>query len=387
MNSYDSNNSVSKLSTKLSSFNDFIKVKKLAETHETPFYALNLSRIRENARRFTTAVPNSKVFYAIKANSDSMILKELYSEGVFFDVASSGEIEQCKSLGISSEHMIFSNPIKKHTEIKNAFEKGIRFFAFDNYFELEKLALHAPGSNVYLRLCVYGANSKQNLNEKFGAMQEEAVDLMLEAAKKGLKPVGIAFHVGSQCSSAKDYTLALIQTSEIMKELLKRGINLEFVNVGGGFPVNYTNETYDLNEYFREIRETTAKFLPGTQIFMEPGRAMVGDSTSIVFSVIGKNSRAGKTWYYVDESVYSSFLDCLSMDQKFSYYAIKKGKTESAVIAGRTCASEDVIAKDIKLPKLEIGDKIIVKNAGAYTKTFNTNFNSFEDVKTIYFTD
>lgn len=370
---------------KLSSYTDFVKVKELAEVYETPFYALNLSRVKSNALMFKNAVPNSEVFYALKVNPDPEVLKQLHSQGIGFDVASSGEVTLCKSLGIPADKLIFSNPVKKSSEIKHAFEQGIRFFVFDNYFEIEKLAVNAPGSNVYLRTCVYGENSKINLNEKFGALEDEALELMLEAKKQGLKPVGLAFHVGMQCLSSEDYVNAIEKCSKVNQELLKNGIKIQFINIGGGFPVKYPGDHFDLNEYFQKINEAIKVHFPETKVFLEPGSAMIGDTTSIVFSIIGKNIRGGKTWYYVDESIYSSFLDCALYDKKFYFYSTKKGESDSCVLAGRTCDSLDIISKNVKLPILGVGDIVIARNAGAYTRTFNTNFNSFEDVKTIYF--
>ncbi|VVB70716.1 Diaminopimelate decarboxylase [uncultured archaeon] len=371
--------------TRLSSYTDFVKIKKLAQAHETPFYALNLSNVKSNAVMFKNAIPNSEVFYAVKVNPDVEIIKELHSQGIGFDVASSGEVLLCKSLGISPDKMIFSNPVKKPSEIKKAFQEGINFFVFDNYFELDKLAANAPNSKVYLRLCVYGENSKINLNEKFVAMQDEAVDLMCEALKKGLNPVGLAFHVGMQCLSAESYVNAIEKCSQINDELKKQGIHIEFVNIGGGFPVKYPGDNFNLNDYFKKINEAIRTYFPETKVFLEPGSGMVGDSTSIVFSVIGKNFRGGKTWYYVDESIYSSFLNYALYGQNYSFYTLKKGELENCILAGRTCDSLDILNKDVKLPKLEIGDIVITRNAGAYTRTFNTNFNSFEAVKTVYF--
>ncbi len=370
--------------TRLSSFTDFIKVKELAEKNETPFHAVNLSTIRDNARLFKNAIPNSQVFYAIKANPDKRILEELHSEGISFDVASSGEIILCKSIGVPSEKMLFSNTIKKPSEIKYAFEAGITTFAFDNYHELGKIAANAPNSNVFLRICVYG-DSKINLNEKFGAMPEEAVELILEAQRKGLKPVGISFHVGIQCLNSDSYVQAIEQVSQIVNDLKKHNITLDFIDLGGGFPVKFQNEDFNLNDYFKIINGTLQKLVPNLKVYLEPGSGIVGNSTSLVFSVIGKALRGGKTWYYVDEGIYSSFIDVIIADKKYSYYSTKKGKTESCVLAGRTCCSLDVIDKDVKLPKLEIGDKILVKNAGTYAKALNTTFNSFDLVKTIYF--
>jgi ornithine decarboxylase len=135
---------------------------------ETPYLVINLNRVEEKFRLLNQALPTASIYYAVKANPEPEILKRLVKLGSSFDAASIFEIEQCLAAGASPDQISFGNTIKKNKDISRAYQLGIRLFSFDCVGELEKLAVHAPGSNVYCRLLIETKGALWPLARKFG---------------------------------------------------------------------------------------------------------------------------------------------------------------------------------------------------------------------------
>ena len=124
------------------------------EQVETPFLLLDGDQVRAKAKLIGSKIRNSRVFYAVKANPDIETLRLVDTMGLGFEIASDGELRLLETLGVAPERIITSNPVKSIKFIKKATEDGVTFFSYDSYAEVDKMAAHAPGANVYLRLTV-----------------------------------------------------------------------------------------------------------------------------------------------------------------------------------------------------------------------------------------
>src|ERR1700693_4772247 len=166
-------------------------------TETGPCRVLDLDVVRENYLNFAKALPDSKVFYAIKANPAPEILKLLAGLGCCFDVASVSETHDALAAGATPDRISYGNTIKKESEIDAAFKLGVTLFAVDCEAEVEKVARAAPGSRVICRIVCDGSGAEWPLSRKFGCEPVYAADILEHARRLGLVPHGVSFHVRS----------------------------------------------------------------------------------------------------------------------------------------------------------------------------------------------
>src|SRR6476619_1756148 len=204
-----------------------------------PRLVVDLDVVRENYLGFASTLPDTRVFYAVKANPAPEILDLLAGLGSCFDTASVTEIEQALAAGAAHDRVSFGNTIKKEKDIARAYALGIRLFAVDCEAEVEKIARAAPGSKVFCRILCDGAGAEWPLSRKFGCVPEMAADVLEHAHRLGLEAYGVSFHVGSQQRNVNAWDQALASASAIFRECADRGLSLSMVNLGGGFPTKY----------------------------------------------------------------------------------------------------------------------------------------------------
>src|SRR3984957_937361 len=242
-------------------------------TENGPCLVLDLDVVRENYHNFAKALPDTKVFYAVKANPAPEILKLLAGLGCCFDVASLPEAHDVLAAGATPDRISYGNTIKKEVEIATAFKLGVTLFAVDCEAEVEKVARAAPGSRVICRINSDGSGAEWPLSRMSGCEPIYAADILEHAHKLGLVPYGISFHVGSQQHNVEGWDRALASTAAIFRSCAERGISLSIVNLGGGFPARYVRKTPKLESYgkaiFRSLRKHFGNNLPNTII--EPG--------------------------------------------------------------------------------------------------------------------
>ena len=361
----------------------------LADRFETPFMVISLNKVQENYLYLKKQLPRVKVFYAMKANSTPEVLLQLANLGSNFDVASPGEMRALNALGISGSRMVYANPVKTLSGIKLAHDLGVDKFTFDDESEIHKLASYAPGAKVLVR--VENKDAVVNLNEKFGAAPMQALQLLQLAKDNGLIPAGICFHVGSQSLSADAYITALEMCRELFDKAEIQGMHLTALDIGGGLPVpNEKVEAVDVDSMTDILREKLDELFPDTEIWSEPGRFMCGTAVNLVTSVIGTKMRNGQPWYVLDDGLYGSFNGLMFDHWNFKMKMPADKAQEKAVpstFVGPSCDSIDVVARDLPAPKLEIGDRIMVPNIGAYSTSAATSFNGFPPADTIVYED
>lgn len=363
----------------------------LADRFETPFMVISLNKVQENYLYLKKQLPRVKVFYAMKANSTPEVLLQLANLGSNFDVASPGEMRALNALGISGSRMVYANPVKTLSGIKLAHDLGVDKFTFDDESEIHKLASYAPGAKVLVRVRVENKDAVVNLNEKFGAAPMQALQLLQLAKDNGLIPAGICFHVGSQSLSADAYITALEMCRELFDKAEIQGMHLTALDIGGGLPVpNEKVEAVDVDSMTDILREKLDELFPDTEIWSEPGRFMCGTAVNLVTSVIGTKMRNGQPWYVLDDGLYGSF-NGLMFDHWNFKMKMPADKAQEKVVpstfVGPSCDSIDVVARDLPAPKLEIGDRIMVPNIGAYSTSAATSFNGFPPADTIVYED
>src|SRR3979409_1635934 len=193
----------------------FLKHRKDEGTDNGPCLVLDLEVVRENYLSFAKALPDSKVFYAVKANPAPELLSLLAGLGACFDVASVSETEAVLAAGTAPERISYGNTIKKESEIAAAFRLGVTLYAVDCEAEVEKVARAAPGSRVICRIHCDGTGAEWPLSRKFGCEPAYAADILEHAHRHGLMPHGISFHVGSQQHNIEAWDRALASTASI----------------------------------------------------------------------------------------------------------------------------------------------------------------------------
>jgi len=365
----------------------------MVHQHGTPIYIVSKNKLIENFKLLDRTLPAVNLFYAVKANPHEGILKTLVGAGAGFDVASKGEILDAINAGANPrDDLIFADTVKDPKQIAYAHSVGLDDFTYDNRSEILQIAKHAPGANVHLRIIVSNEGSVAHLSKKFGARVADAIPLLLAARDQGLRPRGISFHVGSQCLAAQRYVEALDATKTIFEQTKQHDLNLEMIDIGGGFPVKYTDEVIDLESMCKTIADHCGKLF-GDEVMLvaEPGRSIVGDAVVLITKVISESVREGRNWLYFDDGTYGSFLDVLLYRMKFPMRTNTTGKKTNYVLAGPTCDCIDVFSRDelgktceVELPEMHVDDLLIVGCMGAYTYSESTRFNGFDPPKFVY---
>ena len=356
----------------------------LAITDEAPPYLiLDKDVVKEKVLSIGRNIENSKVFYAVKANPDVEVLRFLNDLGIGFEIASEGELKILASLGVDASRIITSNPIKTLKFLQEAVSYGIKYYAFDSKAEVDKMARYAPNAKLYVRLAVSNEGSEWPLSKKFGVEIEEATELLLYAKTKGLNSCGITFHVGSQCNNIYNWNAALDKAKELAEMVRDKGIDISVLNIGGGYPIFYTKKVIDIETIEKRVNAAIQqKFANDIEIFIEPGRAIVGDAGIFVSTIVGKAKRGDENWLYIDVGVFNGLMESIG-GIRYKYIVGSRAESKRWTIAGPSCDSFDVIDRDVELPEPEIGNLILILSAGAYTISYASEFNGFPIPKTI----
>ncbi len=364
----------------------------LAEAKDRePFLVVDVDVVEHNYRELRRLLPLASVFYATKANPAVEIVQRLEKLGSSFDVASPGEIELCLGQGVTPDRISYGSTIKKKADIAWAYERGVRLYAFDSLCELEKLAAAAPGARVFCRVLMECEGAEWPLSKKFGCSPRMAADLLVKAREFGLDPYGISFHVGSQQTDLNQWDKAVAQVAQMFTILQDADVDLRMVNLGGGFPARYRSDVPALEAYAAAISQAMTKHFGNhlPEMIIEPGRGLVGDAGVIQAEVVlisKKDYDDDRRWVYLDIGKFSGLAE--TMDEAIKYRIVTPhdgGPTGPVSIAGPTCDSVDTLYEkaDYQMPlALNVGDKIQILSAGAYTTTYSSvGFNGFPPLK------
>ena len=361
------------------------RIRALVKLHGSPILVIDKARLVEEYKRFARLLPRVRNFYAIKSNPHADIIKTFRDLGSSFDVASEGEMRHVLNQGVSPDRIIFANTIKRPEALQFCKKAKINFVTFDNEPELYKIAEHAPGCRVLARLKVGNIGSIVELSLKFGADQDQIVPMLVKAKSLGLKPEGVSFHVGSQCTNIENYMRAFEVTANLMKEAEKRHVPFSCVDIGGGFPIRHFDyDTYTIDTFASKLRRELDRLFPKEiDIIAEPGRALSGPSGILMTRVVGRAIRNNKNYYYLDDGVYGDFSGIVFDHCKYEFKALKRGQKFSTILAGPTCDSFDTISLSEDLPELDVNDVVYVPNIGSYSCASAVIFNGIPPAKVI----
>ncbi|MBI5127781.1 alanine racemase [Candidatus Roizmanbacteria bacterium] len=358
---------------------------------KTPQIVFDLNILKDNYHLIKSSLANGKceIRYAIKANNEERTIKVLKSLGSGFEIASLGELNILKNNFINPKKILFSSPVKIDSHIRAAYNYGIRYFAFDSFEELKKIAKNAPNSNVYLRIDVSNSGSIWKLDSKFGAPKKDWIKLLIEAKRKNLNPVGITFLVGWNNTNNSTWKKAVDEASQLIKNAIDSGIKIKFLNLGGGFPAHLVDQEKHLKQIVSTINPILNKLIKNysVNIIAEPGTFLVANCGAMFTRVYAKLKRKSGNWLFIDSSIMGGFYEIFK-DIKFNLYLpSKKNKLDFDVnytITGPTCDSYDVFFKDIKLPKeVSVGELLVILPAGAYISS-RREYNGFPYPETTY---
>jgi ornithine decarboxylase len=361
----------------------------LVSQHGTPLFVVDHAELRANFRRFRERLPRVQCYFAIKANSDPAIVKTLFDEGASFDVASWNEFmtvyaniqdwPEAQRDHFVWDKIIFANTIKDRQTLARI-RPYKPLMTYDNEAELHKIRAHCDTAGVVLRLRVPDVGSQVEMASKFGCEPGEALGLLRRAQELGLKVEGLSFHVGSQCTHFDNFTNALDICGSIYQEAKASGILIDFIDMGGGWPVPMGQDTPTFERLASIINaEIDRHFPPEVQIAAEPGRFMVATAGTLVSEIIGRARRDGKLFYHINDGVYHTFSGVVYDHWTPNFHALKPGPEEVCAVVGPTCDSFDKISTSELLPgNLEIGDLLVTDDIGAYSSASSTRFNGFD---------
>ncbi|MEW5923687.1 MAG: type III PLP-dependent enzyme [Candidatus Zixiibacteriota bacterium] len=365
---------------------DFTRVTEIIGNQDlkTPFLILSRSTVKNSLADLAAALPGVAICYAVKSNNHPAILEEVAAAGHSFDVASYNELLQAVQAGGFADKCIHSHPIKSPVEIENAVKAGAKTFVIDNTDEIDKFIPYADRVRLLIRFKVADSSAVVNLSYKFGCEPEEALGLAEKIRQCGLNYCGITFHVGSQCLDNSIYVRAIRTAGSLIRELKEHGFETTLLDIGGGFPVQYTDSVPSIDEFCAPIRQALADHIDsGISIACEPGRFISAPAVTLVASVIGKSTRSGKSWYFLDDGLYGSFSGRLYDHCQYQVYTDRNTVWKDSILAGPTCDSFDVIYDNILLPPLELGNLLLFPAMGAYCSVSASTFNSLRKAEYI----
>jgi len=357
---------------------DFEIVRQAArQKYARPFLILDNAIVREKARRFLAAMPRVRPHYAVKANPDRRVVKALMQEACGFEIASTAELDLLLALGANAAEVFYSNPMKSRQAIAYAAAKGVEWFAVDSVDELRRVHELRADAKIYLRVATPNIGSDWPLSGKFGAGASETREIVATAAKLGADLAGVTFHVGSQCRNPENWRVGMEKARTLFDSMAKAGLRPRLLDIGGGFPVRHVKPIPSIEIIGEVVNEALQAFPTEVQVIAEPGRYMVSDAGYFVCRVLGTTTRGGKRWMHWDAGLFGGVIETTE-GLKYRIRTERSGPDIPWHVAGPTCDSVDVILRDEPMPSdLQEGDFVYIRNAGAYTTAYASEFNGF----------
>ncbi|MEK6759383.1 MAG: diaminopimelate decarboxylase [Deltaproteobacteria bacterium] len=367
-----------------------VSIEKIAAQCGTPVYIYSHKTLVRHYRAFTeafSAVPHL-ICYSVKANSNISVLKTFSDEGSGFDIVSGGELFRALKAGARPGKIVFSGVGKRQDEIEYAIKSGILMFNVESPQELRaidkaagrlrKKASFAIRVNPNVDPKTHPYISTGLKKNKFGIETEQAVKEYVYAKNslKNLVPVGIDCHIGSQITEIGPFEDALAKTKGLLSRLRAEGLEIKYLDMGGGLGITYDKETPPHPSRYGEAVIEGTKGLGVTLIF-EPGRSIVGNAGILATRVTYTKEGTAKNFIIVD----AAMNDLARPSLYGSYHAIKKvvadgSKEVEADVVGPICESGDFLAKERLIPGVKPGDLLAVMSAGAYGFSMSSNYNS-----------
>lgn len=351
----------------------------LAERHGTPLLVLQPHLVARRYRELTDKLPGVRMHYAVKASPHPVVLSTIAICGGGFDVATNAEVDLLQQLGLPMDRCIHTNPIKKPADIDHAYAAGIRTFVVENACEAQKFTGRPADIELLVRLAFRNPAAKSDLSSKFGVEPADAELLVKHVIAAGVQFAGFSFHVGSQSASAQPYGAALRDTLNLVAHIAESlDVKTRVIDIGGGFPVAYRESVPTIDAIADIIDDALGSQRDDFTLLAEPGRYLAADCMTLLTSVVGTAERGGQVWHYLDDGVYGSYSNVMTEDVHPPILALREPEGVACgpvTLAGPTCDSADVIARDYPMPPLEVGDILVSPMMGAYTSVTASRFN------------
>ncbi len=369
-----------------------VRVQDLAEKFDTPLYIYSYHTLLGHYFKLKDAFRKVSplICYAMKANSNLAVLKALVDKGAGLDIVSGGELFRALEAGCPPEKIVYASVGKTDKEIEEAIKIGILFFNVESLPELENINRIAKRLNKVTSAAIrinpdvepkthkYITTGK--LTNKFGIDFKNAYKiLLLKGEFPNVNISGLHIHIGSQITQAEPFIAAINKVLKFISELKREGINLGYLNIGGGLGIIYNDEKPQTAvDFSKEVSPLLQK--SGLKIIMEPGRFIVGNAGIIVTKVLYIKDTPLKKFIIVDAgmndlirpALYEAYHEILPI-VRTHYSPLTTHKYD---IVGPICESTDTFARDRKMPQIKEGDYLAIMSAGAYGFSMASNYNS-----------
>ncbi|MGX7112057.1 diaminopimelate decarboxylase [Gemella cuniculi] len=389
-----------------------VRVGDLKKKYRTPLYIYDENLLEKQCRIFINNFKSSKfkteILYASKAFSCLEVLRIASREGLGVDVVSLGEIYTAIKSGFDMSKAYFHGNNKTLEELAYAIEVGVGTIVLDNDYEYEIINEIAKKNNkiidVILRINTgidahtheYIKTAKDDSKFGYSVYDDTIFDLIDDINRQShLNFLGFHSHIGSQIFEESSFFEAVKVVMEFSKKVQdKLNIVIKVLNFGGGFGVYYTDadKPFELAEFLQRfikvIEEESENFdLNLNKVIIEPGRSLVCNAGSTLYTVGGvKKTFAGREYVFVDGGMADNPRYALYKAEYEAAIVNKMDKEKDTVytIAGKCCESGDMLVMDVKLPKVESGDLLLISSTGAYNYSMSSNYNRLPKLPVVF---
>jgi diaminopimelate decarboxylase len=365
----------------------------LAEQFGTPLYVYSADAIRERLGMLEGELAglDHTVCYAVKANSSLAILKMLGEAGCGFDIVSGGELERVRrACPEAVGRVVFSGVGKQVWEMDLALAAGILLFNVESEEELETLSARAVAAGKVAKVAlrvnpdVFAETHpyiSTGLSEhKFGVAIAKARAVYTRARElPGLDPAGVSVHIGSQIRAVDPFAESLKRVLALVEELRQDGVDIRFVDGGGGFGIEYGMAAFDPAESVREYAVAMRSLMAGAgaKLLLEPGRFLVAQAGALVTRVVVTKQNGKKHFVIVDAAMNDLIRPALYQAHHEIWPVVREGRAaQVADIVGPVCESGDFFARDRETEELRVGDLVALLDTGAYGMAQASNYNT-----------
>jgi len=361
----------------------------------TPVYIYSAESIISRVKSYQEGLKKYRhiIAYALKANSNGEIIRLVSKLGCGADITSGGELYRALKGGVKPSKIVYAGVGKTADEMRYALKSGILMFNVESWPEVVLLDSIAASMRLKARIAVrinpdVDARTHKKITTgrsgtKFGIPISEAIDFYVAASRlKNIEIVGIHSHIGSQITSSTPFVIAAKKIRELIRHIENKGIKISYVDLGGGLGITYRygiDKPPAPEDFVKDVLAVFSKddFKNRTFIF-EPGRSIVGESGSLVSSVIYHKKVLGKNFIITDAAMsdlirptlYDAYHEILPVVKPKNYVGIK------ADVVGPICETGDFVGLGRELPELKSGDLLAIMSAGAYGYAMSSQYNS-----------
>ncbi|MBO6782700.1 MAG: diaminopimelate decarboxylase [Alphaproteobacteria bacterium] len=370
-----------------------VPLSRIAEAAGTPVYVYSTAALTDAYTQFAGAMSdaglNARVCYALKANSNIAVIRTLADLGAGADVVSGGELERALAAGVAAEDIVFSGVGKTEAEMRQSISAGIGQFNIESVPELELLSKVARSMNAEVDIAIrvnpdvdaitHRKITTGKQENKFGLDITRAPELYAKARDLGgLRPVSVAVHIGSQLTSVTPFEAAFARVAELVRDLRSTGYDIRKIDLGGGLGIDYGDGAPPpVSAYAQAVARTVGDF--DCEVIFEPGRYIAGPAGILVTRVIYAKEAEVRRFAIVDAAM-NDLIRPAMYDAVHRTEPVRERSRDAEIvdwdIVGPVCETGDTFASGCRLPHLEAGELLVMRDAGAYGAVMSSVYNS-----------